>query len=309
MLLRYLPNNFFFTCEAATSTTPRVRFGRRTNSPEQFGHTCSIASVHVSQNVHSYEQMNAVSVAGNPAPQRSHFPFIFSIGLSPFGSRSFLTYQWYVRYYRFVNRNPNITMTTATLPSRREENAEATREALLNEAGKLFVRNGFASTSLAEITEKARVTKGALYHHFASKEDLFAACYNRQAARVADIIRAVPTTNDPWQDTLAGCRAFLDIATTKGLRTISIQEAATVLGWKRWREIDSAHTMGSLVQTISRTRAAGIPKEYDPQPSADVIYGLLVNAMMSLSMSADKAAAKETLLRLVEDMLSGLRAQ
>ena len=104
------------------------------------------------------------------------------------------------------------------------------------------------------------------------------------------------------------CRAFMDIATTRGLKTIPIQEAMTVLGYKRWRELDAAHTMGAVTETVERLKRADILKDLDTRLTADMIYGLLVNGMMTLSMSKDRAEAKTELLTLVDRMFTGLRA-
>lgn len=192
------------------------------------------------------------------------------------------------------------------LKSRRDEYAAATREAILQEAARLFATNGYSDTSLAQITESARVTKGALYHHFDSKTELYAACFEKQAERVAEIIDSVELTDDPWRDALEQCRAFLNIATTRGLRTMPIQEAITVLGWKRWRTLDKSHTQKNLMRSIERMNNEGLIKPVEKELLADAIFGILVNAMMSLSTVKNKRKAKEDQLYLVEQLLSGI---
>ena len=189
--------------------------------------------------------------------------------------------------------------------TRREEQAIATQQSILRAASKLFSRNGFAKTSLDSIALEARMTKGALYHHFADKTDLYAACYGEQAGRVAEVIRDVPMTDDPWRDILAQCRAFLGCATMKSLRTVPIQEAITVLGWKRWRELDESRTMGLLVDSLERLRAEGMFRDHDPRLLLDAVYGMLVNAMVTLSMSKSKKKSPDELMTLIESFLRG----
>jgi TetR/AcrR family transcriptional repressor of tetCD len=192
------------------------------------------------------------------------------------------------------------------IANRREESAAATRQLLVDEAARLFSQQGFAKTSLSEIVANVGATKGALYHHFSNKEDLFATCYEQQAARVAAVIRSAESTDDPWLDTLAGCRAFLGCASMPELKAVPIQEAITVLGWQRWRTLDSAHTMWELEQSLERLHEAGILGPFDRQLLAGSIFAILVNAMMALSVSKDRIATEAELMRQLEAFLSGV---
>src|ERR1700722_1900204 len=88
--------------------------------------------------------------------------------------------------------------TKETVRSRREEYAEATYEALL-------------ATSLDHVAQRARVTKGAIYHHFASKRELFMAVLERQQEHsVGSITQAGATASDAWSGIVAAIDAFLE---------------------------------------------------------------------------------------------------
>ena len=189
------------------------------------------------------------------------------------------------------------------MKSTREESAEMTRDTLVEEAGALFSSQGYSQTSLGEIVSKAKVTKGAFYHHFDSKEQLFAACYTRQAQGVAEKVSRVATTNDVWVDLNAQCRMFLGCAAEPG---VSIQEAITVLGWEPWRKLDEACTMGLLIQNIERLKAENKLKPFSTNVLVDAIYGLMVNAMMTLANSSQKAQTQDELLQLIQCFLQGL---
>lgn len=190
--------------------------------------------------------------------------------------------------------------------NKREESAALTRQLLVDEASRLFARQGVAKTALSEIVANVGATKGALYHHFSNKVDLFAACYEQQASRVAAVVRSAETSDDPWLDTLAQCRAFLSCASMPELKAVPIQEAITVLGWHRWRALDSAHTMGELEQSLERLHDAGMLGLFDRPLLADSIFAMMVNAMMSLSTSKDRAATEAELMRQLEAFLSGV---
>jgi AcrR family transcriptional regulator len=88
------------------------------------------------------------------------------------------------------------TVTKRTQAERRA----ATRRELLTAAKKLIAERGFAEASLSEIADSAGVTKGALYHHFASKEELFLALLDehfQERIDAATRIAASPATEAP----------------------------------------------------------------------------------------------------------------
>jgi len=94
--------------------------------------------------------------------------------------------------------------------SRKEEYAEITRQALMDSALELFIQKGFSKTSIEDIVQKARVTRGALYHHFKSKEEIFVKVYTALVEQLVEVIETeIKDIDDPWEKALAGCRAFL----------------------------------------------------------------------------------------------------
>src|SRR3954470_23366273 len=101
---------------------------------------------------------------------------------------------------------------TTTKPRRTQrERSDATTGELIAAARELFARQGYAATSLDEIAAAANVTKGAVYHHFAGKRDIFRAVYEREQRRLAKIeSQAYARKRDPWAGFHAGCLAFLE---------------------------------------------------------------------------------------------------
>lgn len=196
-----------------------------------------------------------------------------------------------------------------SVKTRREENAEATRDALIQQASLLFAESGFNNTSLSKVAELTRVTKGAVYHHFESKEDIFSACYRKQANAVAATIRKVKLSGDSWLDTIKQCEVYLDCALTGDDVGIPIQEAITVLGWTRWRKLDEECTMGLLIQTIDNLKAEQLLKPYTTSLLVDAIYGILINANMSVVSAKDKKQARDELLLLIQDFMMGVMTE
>src|SRR5436190_15567107 len=131
------------------------------------------------------------------------------------------------------------TPPTPGRPGRREAEAQATREALIDAALELFTKRGYADVGTEEIVARAKVTRGALYHHFEDKRDLFRAVFERvEEDLMARIGQSMEAVDDPWQLMLDGVAAFLDACEEPAVKRISLTDAPAVLGWSEWREID-----------------------------------------------------------------------
>ena len=183
-----------------------------------------------------------------------------------------------------------------------------TRRALVSVARDLFARQGFAATSLEEIVAGADVTKGALYHHFRGKQDL----YGEVLAAVEDDARerirlCIADVADPWERALVGLREFLAIAQGEEYRRIVILEGPAVLGHERFREQEARSTFG-LVQDI----VSGLLTPYDLPESQLVaftrlFFGAMSAAGGSVAVSADPAAAAARVDAAIGFIMDGLR--
>src|SRR4051812_45062547 len=134
------------------------------------------------------------------------------------------------------------TPRTSDPPGRREAEAQATRKALIEAALELFTERGYTEVGTEEIVARAKVTRGALYHHFTDKRDLFRAVFERVEGDLMQRIGAtMEVAEDPWELMVAGMRAFLDACEEPAVKQISLSDAPAVLGWEEWREIDNRH--------------------------------------------------------------------
>ena len=100
-----------------------------------------------------------------------------------------------------------------TVKSRKLEQSLATRAALIKTARKLFARVGYAKTDIETVARRARFTRGALYHHFKDKQDLFSAVFDLEEQKLSLIVAeaaAAETQVNAWDGMIAGCNAFLD---------------------------------------------------------------------------------------------------
>src|SRR4051812_32844661 len=153
-------------------------------------------------------------------------------------------------------------MSKASSPpqvGRRVAEARATREALIDAALELFTKRGYADVGTEEIVARAKVTRGALYHHFEDKRDLFRAVFERvEEDLMARIGQSMEAVDDPWQLMLAGVAAFLDACEEPAVKRISLTDAPAVLGWSEWREIDNRHGLGLTRAALQGAVDAGV---------------------------------------------------
>src|SRR3954454_2657221 len=123
------------------------------------------------------------------------------------------------------------------MKTRRAEQAEGTRSALIEAARPLFAERGYAGVGTEEIVAAARVTRGAIYYHFEDKRDLFRAVYAEADRELVEGVAQVAfDESDPWRRLIAGCDAFLDACIDPALQRIVFLDAPSVLGWREWHE-------------------------------------------------------------------------
>ena len=177
--------------------------------------------------------------------------------------------------------------------SRRQEYSASTRRALVDVATDLFTDRGYAGTSLDEIVAGARVTKGALYHHFSGKQALFESVFEKVEERAAqDIHAAVRGQRDPWEKALGGLRAFLEVLQEPRYRRIVIADGPAVLGYEKYREQEERTTFGIVQEIVSAVLAT-----YELEPSmvetfSRVFFGAMSAAGAAVSTADDPRRAE-----------------
>jgi AcrR family transcriptional regulator len=140
--------------------------------------------------------------------------------------------------------------------SRREMYSEATRAALLDEATALFAERGYSGTSLEDVASASQVTRGAVYHHFASKQALFEAVLELQEARVTAEVLAAAQSADPWEAAMLALGAYLDHCCDPAYGRLVWLEGPAALGWHRWRDCERKYAYG-LVERFIRDLVEG----------------------------------------------------
>jgi AcrR family transcriptional regulator len=191
--------------------------------------------------------------------------------------------------------------------SRMTERTEETREALIAAARSLFAERGFAAVGIEEIVRAARMTRGALYHHFDSKEDLFRAVYERVEQELVEHIAAdAMSTSDPLDALRAGAGAFLDACEDPAVQRIALIDAPSVLGWEQWREIGLKYGFGLVQGTLQAAMDAGRIERQPVRPLAHLLLGSIDEAAMLVARANDRGKTKREVAAAVDRFLDSL---
>ena len=195
-----------------------------------------------------------------------------------------------------------------TVKTRREEYAESTRRALLDAAAERFASAGYAATSIEDVVRAARVTRGALYHHFSGKQELFEAVFAEvEMAALARIGEAAGAVDVPWEAFTAGLDAALDACLDPAYRRIALQEAPTALGLVRWRQAAEQHSLGVISEILQRLVAAGELKPLPVPLLSRVLFATLAEAALAIAEAPDEQVARAQAGELVHTLLDALR--
>jgi AcrR family transcriptional regulator len=189
------------------------------------------------------------------------------------------------------------------------ERSDATRSALIAAARPLFAQRGYAEVGTEEIARAAGVTRGALYHHFDGKRELFEAVYERIEIELAERIAAgalQANATSPLAAMKAGAEMFLLASTEPETQQVVLLDGPSVLGWDRWREIATEHGLGLIEATLGAAVEAGEIDSQPVRPLAHVLMGALDEAAMLVARADDAERMRAEVGQTLGALLDGL---
>jgi AcrR family transcriptional regulator len=191
---------------------------------------------------------------------------------------------------------------------KRIEQGKKTSADLIRIARQMFSRRGYANSSMEEIVLKAGVTRGALYHHFSSKEGLFLAVFENAQAEIASrIYQASKDQRSAWGKLVSSTFAFFEACSEPELQQIVLIDAPVVLGWNVWRRVDEAKTHDTLRSLLKELIDTKVIQPLPLRPIAHLIAGAANEAVLFIAQSEDpKKTFKET-WSAMETLLRSLR--
>ena len=204
-------------------------------------------------------------------------------------------------------------MTVKELRPKKLLQPAATRRALLAAARSAFGERGYGPTSIDEIVRRAGVTKGALYHHFRDKDDLFAAVVEEVKREVTDVVGAAfveaAERLDPIETIVAGSQAFIDAHADAAVQRITILDARSVLDAATRRDLDARYEVAVVRGALRRAMRVGAIDTQPLAPLAHIVAGALAEACALVAEADDTEAARAEAGAVVARLLEGLRAQ
>src|SRR6266567_3337439 len=177
--------------------------------------------------------------------------------------------------------------------SRHEEHLEDTRRGIIEAARALFTEQGYAATSIEEIVARARVTKGAMYHHFGSKEEVFRLVLDTVESEFINRLAAAGMPGDDvWTEIQNGVQAFLDVALEPEIQQIVLIDGPAVLGWLEWRAVEERYGFGVLRKFLARAIDAGFLPPQPLEPLVHLLAGALNEGAMAIAHADDRPQAR-----------------
>jgi len=209
---------------------------------------------------------------------------------------------------------PEVTAASATRPrppsARRAEHAADTRGALITAARRLFAAHGFDGTGTEQIVAEARVTRGALYHHFRDKADVFRAAMAEAAADVATRLideQLAAEAESPMAEIRDGVSAFLDVCVGGDFQRIVLVDGPRVLGAEAWEDLVERYGRSLLEEWLRRCMGTGDLDQVPVRALARLLIAMLTEASLAIARADDPVAERAALGEVLDRMLVGLR--
>lgn len=197
-----------------------------------------------------------------------------------------------------------MSIRKSSKPSKRlrDEHAEATRAAIVTAARARFAENGYAGTSLDDIALAAGATKGAVYHHFRDKRDLFRAVYDELAR---ELVEAIVRRQSAGPDAREALRAFLAQGKDETVRRVLFHDGPVVLG-AECRAIDAKYGLGMLTALVRGTSSPALLAEAEPETVAKLLLALAIEAAQIIGSASDPRGATREVEAVMSRVLAAL---
>jgi AcrR family transcriptional regulator len=190
----------------------------------------------------------------------------------------------------------------------RAARGDATRTALVAAARKLFVTNGYFATGTEEVVAEANVgTRGALYHHFADKQDLFRAVFDQVQTDLA-AATVINERDDPLDMLTAALQQFLDAsAENPDVQQVLLIDGPAVLGWEQWRDLEAQYGLGAITAMLDHAVSQGVVAKQPTAPLAHMLLAAIDEAALYIANADDRRQARNQARRALNQLLNGLR--
>ncbi len=177
---------------------------------------------------------------------------------------------------------------------------------LVDAARALFVEKGYADTGTEEIVARAGVTRGALYHQFSDKKDLFRALFLEMLNEVALELfeKTMDEITEDREDLVVGTRILLDLYSRADIKQVILLDGPAVLGWEEWRDLQEPLNKALVTHSLEHLVDEGILPKQPLEPLADLIGGSLMQAGLAIANAERPEAARRVYTKSLEALLA-----
>jgi AcrR family transcriptional regulator len=198
-----------------------------------------------------------------------------------------------------------MTDAAAEPASLRAEQVAQTRAALVAAGRQLFGENGFRATSVDDLAREARVTTGALYHHFPTKTAVFEAVFvQAHTDLMTASAKAAHGASDGIEELALGFEAFLDGVLQPDMQRILIVDGPAVLGLARYTELDERYAHAVIVHSLTAAAEAGTITVEDPETATRLLLGALTRGAMLIANSPDPVQTRHAVAKSMRALLT-----
>ena len=192
--------------------------------------------------------------------------------------------------------------------NKKVEQGKSTRQQIVATAKELFAARGYEGTSIEAVLQHAGISRGALYHHFDSKETLFGAVLRSVEAEIAQaLVHASRGITDPVEGLRTGGYTWLELANDPAIRQIALIDAPSVVGWEKWRAADEGYGLGLLKAGLGAAAASGRMRPELVDVFAHMLLAAMSEVALLIARSDDPSAAtelgKQALSELIDRLL------
>lgn len=191
---------------------------------------------------------------------------------------------------------------------RTKSEANETIQLLLKVARTHFTEKGYANAALEEIADEAKVTRGALYHHFKNKQGLFLAVLELVQTEIGQRVKEeADSSEDPWEQLLYGCRAFIATVVEPQNKRIMLIDGPSVVRWESWREMDEQNSMSHLREQLAFMQNQGMMKTVPVDAMTHALSGALNECSLWVAQMPETDKGIEETMDVITGMLQGFR--
>ena len=201
---------------------------------------------------------------------------------------------------------PDCPRIRTSRQSLRAEQVAQTRAALVRAGRRLFGEKGFKDTSVEDLASEARVTTGALYHHFPTKSDLFEAVFEQAHTELMTASTKAAHGASAAEELAHGIDAFLDGILQPDVQRILVIDGPAVLGLARFTELDERYAFAAIVEALRSASAAGTLQVEDPETVTRLLLGALTRGAMLVANSDDPVSTRHAVAKAMRALLSSL---